>query len=57
MKILNKFTMTILLVASSFPSFAAASQNAGSRMISAAGAAIVFYGAITLYKLFKNKKK
>jgi hypothetical protein len=57
MKNSNKLLLTLLLVTSTLSSFAYASQNGGSRMISGALAGLIFYGGIALYNSYKNKKK
>jgi hypothetical protein len=57
MKNSNKLLLTLLLVTSTLSSFAYASQNGGSRMISGALAGLILYGGIALYNSYKNKKK
>ena len=57
MRNFNKLSLTLVLVTSTLSSFAYASQNGGSRMISGALAGLIGYGCIALYNSYKNKKK
>lgn len=57
MKTFNKIILTLILLSSSITTFASASKNPISKMISAAGAAIVVFAGISLYNSYKNKNK
>ena len=57
MKTFNKIILTLILLSSSITTFASASKNPVSRMLSAAFAAIIFFGGLSLYNSYKNKKK
>ena len=52
----NKLLLTLILATSTLSSFAYASQNGASKMISGALAGLIFYGGIALYNSYKNKK-